>query len=545
MSKNTLKLRYIAAFAGVSALALTACTGPAANNSGTNGGNSGGSLTIGTTDRVTSLDPAAAYDNPSLFLETQVYPFLVNIKPQGNEVENDLAESASFTSPTEYTVKLRPNLKFVNGHTLDSKDVKFSFDRVLKINDENGPAPLLANLASVSTPDANTVVFKLKQPNDQTFPSVLTSSAGPIIDDEVFPADKVMTDEDIVKAHPFAGAYDITSYTKNQLVGLKANPGYVGLVEKAKTDVVNVQYYANANNLKLDIQTNKIDIAWRSLSATDVGDLKAKDNVKVHTGPGGELRYITFNFNTAPFGTTTAEADPKKALAVRQAIAHLIDRKAISEDVYKGTYTPLYSPVPTGLPGATEPLKSLYGDGSGGPSLDKAKSTLADAGVTGPVTINLQYNPDHYGPSSGDEYAKVKDQLEKSGLFKVNLQSTEWTQYSKDRVKDLYPVYQMGWFPDYSDADTYLTPFFLKDNFLHNHYDNPAVQKLVDEQRITSDKTKRLDLIGQVQELESKDLSTLPILQGNQIAVSGNNVEGVDTTLDASFKFRLAVVSKK
>ncbi|WP_285726242.1 ABC transporter substrate-binding protein [Psychromicrobium xiongbiense] len=546
MSTHTLKLRSLAVVAGASLLALTACTGPAGNSgSGGSGSGSGGSLTIGTTDKVTALDPAGSYDNGSLFMETQVYPFLLNVKPQGNEIEPDLAASASFTSPTEYTVKLRPNLKFANGHTLDSTDVKFSFDRIVKINDENGPASLLENLSSVAAPDPNTVVFTLKQPNDQTFPGVLTSSAGPIVDHAVFPADKLMTDEDIAKAHPFAGAYDVTSYTKNQLVSLKANPNYVGLVDKAKTDVVNVQYYANANNLKLDIQTNKIDVAWRSLSATDIGDLKTKSNVKVQTGPGGELRYLVFNFNTMPFGAKTPEASPQKSLAVRQAVADLIDRQAISTDVYKGTYTPVYSPVASGLPGAKEPLKSLYGDGSGGPSLDKAKKVLADAGVTGPVTLNLQYNPDHYGPGSGDEYAKIKDQLDKSGLFKVNLQSTEWTQYSKDRTADLYPVYQLGWFPDYTDADNYLSPFFSKDNFLHNHYDNAQVQTLIQQQRVETDKAKRADLIGQIQDLEAKDLSTLPMLQGNQVAVSGTNVSGVDTTLDAAFKFRAAVISKK
>lgn len=544
MSKNTHKLRYLAAFAGVSALALTACTGPAGNTGDTGASGGSGSYTIGTTDKVVALDPAGSYDNGSQFMETQVYPLLMNIKPGGKEIEPDLAQSASFTSPTEFTVKLRPNLKFANGHTLDSKDVKFSFDRIVKINDPQGPASLLTNLDSITTPDADTAVFKLKQPNDQTFPGVLTTVAGPIVDDEVFPADKIMSDEDIAKARPFAGPYDITSYKKNELVSLKANPSYVGLIDKPKSDVVNIKYYADANNLKLDIQTNKIDVAWRSLSATDIGDLKTKDNVKVLTGPGGELRYMVFNFDTMPFGAKTAEADPKKALAVRQAMADVIDRKSIAEDVYKGTYSPVYSPVPSGLANATEPLKSLYGDGNGGPSLDKAKQRFADAGVTGPVTINLQYNPDHYGPGSGDEYAKVKDQLEKSGLFTVNLQSTEWVQYSKDRTQDLYPVYQLGWFPDYSDADNYLTPFFVKDNFLANRYDNPEVQSLIAQQQGTDDKAKRAELIAQIQELEAKDLSTLPILQGEQIAVAGKNVNGVEQTLDAAFKFRAAVVSK-
>ena len=83
-----------------------------------------------------------------------------------------------------------------------------------------------------------------------------------------------------------------------------------------------------------------------------------------------------------PFGAKTAEADPAKALAVRQAMADLVDREAIAKQVYKGTYLPLYSYVPAGLPGAAEPLKSMYGDGNGGPDADKAKSVLKDAGVT-------------------------------------------------------------------------------------------------------------------------------------------------------------------
>ena len=41
----------------------------------------------------------------------------------------------------------------------------------------------------------------------------------------------------------------------------------------------------------------------------------------------------------------------------------------------------------------------------------------------------------------------------------------------------MYPLYQLGWFPDYSDADNYMSPFFQKDNFLKNHYNDPAVDR--------------------------------------------------------------------
>jgi len=413
----------------------------------------------------------------------------------------------------------------------------------VKIADPNGPASLLSNLESVEATDDTTVVFKLKAANDQVFPGVLASNSGPIIDEEVFPADKVMGDDDIVKAKPFAGPYSIDSYKKNELISLSVNPDYQGLLGKPANGGANIKYYADANNLKLDIQQGNIDVAGRSLTATDVADLEKDSKVKVHKGPGGELRYIVFNFDTMPYGAKTPEADPAKALAVRQAMANIVDRDAIATQVYKGTYLPAYSVVPEGFLGAKQPLKDLYGDG-GKPSLDKAKKVFADAGISGPVTIKLQYNPDHYGSSSGDEYAMIKEQLEKSGLFTVNLQSTEWVTYSKDRTADAYPVYQLGWFPDYSDPDNYLTPFFVPGNFLKNHYDNADVAALIQKQLTTVDKDERVKILGEAQDAVAKDLSTLPLLQGAQVLVAGADVKGVETTLDASFKTRLGVISK-
>jgi peptide/nickel transport system substrate-binding protein len=258
------------------------------------------------------------------------------------------------------------------------------------------------------------------------------------------------------------------------------------------------------------------------------------------------MRYIVFNFNTQPYGATTPQKDPAKALAVRTAVADLLDRQAIATQVYKGTYTPLYSYIVDGLTGANQSLKGKYGDGNGGPSADKAKQALQAAGVTTPVQLSLQYTTDHYGPSSGDEYALIKSQLESSGLFQVNLQSTAYVQYSKDRVKDVYPAYQLGWFADYSDADDYLTPFFLNTSstqtFLANHYDNPTVDQLIQKESTTTDKAQRTQVIQQIQDTVAADLPTIPYLQGSQVAVVGKGVQG--TTLDPSFKFRYGAMSK-
>jgi peptide/nickel transport system substrate-binding protein len=549
MSSGSSSRRRVVATAGVAAtaLVLTACGGTK-DSGGSSSSGGGGTLTIGTSDKITTLDPAGAYDNGSFTVMNQVYPFLLNAPTGSPDVKPDVAESAGFTSPTDFTVKLKSGLTFANGHSLTSSDAKFSIDRILKIKDPNGPASLLANLASTDAPDPSTVVFHLKVANDQTFAQVLSTNVGPVVDEEVLSPTALTPDKDIVAAKAFAGPYTITNYDKNNLVSYEANPNYKGLLGKPKTSKINVKYYADASNLKLDIQQGNIDVAFRSLSATDIADLRGNNKVQVVDGPGGEIRYITFNFNTQPYGAKTPEADPAKALAVRKAVANLINRKELSSQVYKGTYTPLYSFVAEGQTGAITPLKDAYGDGNGGPDANKAKQALTAAGVTTPVQLSLQYTTDHYGPSSGDEYALIKNQLESSGLFKVNLQSTEYVQYSKDRVADVYPAYQLGWFPDFVDPDNYLTPFFLNTPastaFLQNHYSNPAINTLIQQEVTTQDPAARKKLIEQIQTEEAKDLATVPYLQGSQVAVVGKGVSGTKDTLDPSFKFRYGVLSK-
>ncbi|MGN6409430.1 MAG: ABC transporter substrate-binding protein [Curtobacterium sp.] len=529
--------RGIALGAGVAAtaLVLSGCASSSVSDTALNG------ISIGTTDKITSLDPAGSYDNGSFAVQNQVFPFLMNTPVGSPDVKPDIATKAEFTNDTTYTVTLKKGLKFANGHDLTSSDVKFSFDREKKINNENGPQSLLANLKSIDTPDDTTVVFNLDHA-DQTWPQVLSSPAGPIVDEQVFSADKLTPAADIVKGKAFAGQYEITSYKENDTIQYKANKNYDGLLGKPKTDEVTASYYTKETDLKLAVQKGDVDVAYRSLTPTDIADLRKDDKVKVTDGPGGEIRYLVFNFNTQPFGAKQSDADETKALAVRQAVADVVDREKLAKDVYNDTYSPLYSMVPDGLTGAAKPFEELYGDGNGGADVDKAKETLSKAGVTGKVQLDIQYAPDHYGSTSDDEYAELKTQLENSGLFTVNIQSTVYTTYAQERTKDAYPVYQLGWFPDFSDADNYLSPFFTKDNFVQNHYDDPTIQGLISDEQQESDKDKRADLIEQAQEREATQISTLPLLQGKSVAVAAKDVKGL--TLDSSYKFRYATLSK-
>lgn len=230
-------------------------------------------LTVGTTDRVSTLDPAGAYDNGSFQVENQVYPFLMNFTPGTGDLKPDLAAGCGFENPTLYRCTLKPGSVFANGHELTSSDVKFSYDRERVINDPNGPQSLLANLDRVETPDDLTVDFRLKLPNDQTFPQVLATNAGPVVDEEVFPPDRLLDDDAIARAEPFAGPYTITSHTKNQLIGLRANPKYVGGLGKPQWDLIGIKYYTGGENLKIDIENRAIDVAYRSLSPNDIETL--------------------------------------------------------------------------------------------------------------------------------------------------------------------------------------------------------------------------------------------------------------------------------
>ncbi|WIE62946.1 ABC transporter substrate-binding protein [Curtobacterium sp. MCLR17_032] len=531
--KRTLAL---GAGAAATALVLTGCAGGTSGGSGDLNG-----LIIGTTDKVTSLDPAGSYDNGSFAVQNQVFPFLMNTPTGSPDVEPDIATKAEFTNPTTYKVTLKKGLEFANGNKLTSSDVKFSFERDLKIKNDNGPWSLLANLKSIDTPDATTVVFNLDHA-DQTWPQVLSSPAGPIVDEDVFSATKLTSADDIVKGNAFAGQYKITSYKENDLIAYEANDKYDGVLDKAKTKDVTAQYFTKETDLKLAVQKGDVDVAYRSLTPTDISSLRKDSKLQVIDGPGGEIRYVVFNFKTQPFGTGQSDADEAKALAVRQAVADVVDRDELAKEVYNDTYTPVYSMVPDGLTGAATPFKSLYGDGNGAPDVDKAKKTLKDAGVSGKIELDIQYSPDHYGSASDDEYATLKTQLENTGLFTVNIQSTVYTTYAVERTKDAYPLYQLGWFPDFSDADNYLSPFFTKDNFVQNHYDDPTIQGLIADEQEESDADKRAAIIEKAQQREAEQISTLPLLQGKSVAVAGKDVKGV--TLDASFKFRYGTITK-
>jgi peptide/nickel transport system substrate-binding protein len=512
--------------AGALALGVAAC----GDDDEGGGGGAEGTIIRGTIDQPVGYDPAGVYDLPSWDAMVNIYQTVLTIPPGGFTPKPDAAQSCDFTNPTTFKCTMKSGQKFSDGSPLTSEDVKFSFDRNVGIASAQGASSLLVNMKSVEAPDPKTVIFHLKEP-DATWPFVLTMQSMAIVPSDVFPKDKLQPSDQVIGS----GHYTLASYQPGVQTVLEKNPEYTG-PDPAKNERAIVQYFDKASALKLALEQGDVDIAYRNLSPTEYEDLRNTSGIEVIGGKGVEIRYIVFNLKLQQGATSDAQK-----LAIRRAAAYLIDREAIANDIYDGSVEPLYSMVPSGLDYATEAYKDEYG---ASPDPDAAKAELQKAGVQTPVEIELWYTPTHYGPASADEYAEIKHELEDSGLFKVTLKSTEWTAYDEAALTDKYPQFQFGWFPDYPDPDNYVASFWATTSFLNIHYSNPEIDKLLAQEKATTDKTKRGQIFAKIQELGAKDAPTIPVWQGGQAAAIRDNIHGVEDTFDGAFLFRFWTISK-
>jgi peptide/nickel transport system substrate-binding protein len=527
------------ALVGVATLAALAACGGGSSGGGSTGGNGNGgnasdkTVIWGSIDKPVSFDPAGSYDLPSWNVVYNVYQELVRVDENTLKIVPDAAQSCEASKDFQtWTCKLKPNQGFSNGDALTAKDVKFSFDRMLKINDPNGPASLLTGTGgkfTVSTPDDMTVVFKLGHPNT-LWDQVLSTGAGAIVDSKVFPADKKIADDKIIGSGPYA----LKSYQTLQTAQFVPNDNYGGDIKLQNGGLI-INYYQDENGLKLDAQQGKVDVVYPGLSPTADKQLDGNNGLTAASGPGGAIRYMVFNLKTMPGDT------PAQKLAIRKAIAYLIDRDSIAKNVYEGTVDPLYTMVPTGLDGHVDVYKTQFGTGA-----DKAKAqqALQAAGVKAPVNLQIWWTPTHYGSLSGDEYTEIKRQLEASGLFKVDLQSTEYQQYSASYPTDKYPIFQLGWFPDYPDTDDYVANFFGSGSFFNNHYNNPKIDTLLQDEQGTTNVAQRKSDFEKIQNAEVGDVPVIPIWQGQQIAITKSGLTGIQNTLKPDYIFRFWVLGK-
>lgn len=510
-------------------LACGLLTGCGSQSGGADG--TGSHVNVGMSDDVLATDPASGYDPGSWLLFDNVFQTLLGFPKGGTEPQPEAAKSCSFTDTRTqvYECTLKDGLKFSNGDPLTAEDVKFSFDRTRKINDAAGPAIMFSALDEVQTPDAKTVVFRLKTP-DATFPSKIASGAGSIVDHRQYDAQGLRKDGKAVGSGP----YKLDSFSKDQAV-FSVNESYKGTAQVKNAGVTLKFFHGDQGGLKQALLDGKVDVAYRGLTTKDIAGLGAEGDTKgieVVEGSSAEVQHLVFNFDDPVAGK----------LSVRKAMAYLLDRDALVRDVYKDTATPLYSIIPAGIAGHNTAFFDTYG---ASPSKAKATAALRDDGITDKVHLTLWSTPSRYGPATDDELKAIAAQLNASGLFQADVKSVPFDQYEKDIAKGKYGVYVKGWVPDYPDADNFTAPFFGQGNVLDNHYTNSAITgTLIPRTAAETDRAATDRDYGQLQDIVADQLPVLPVWQAKQYAVVRDGVYGLEYCLDASTVFRFWELNK-
>ncbi|MGW6688792.1 ABC transporter substrate-binding protein [Streptomyces sp. NPDC054961] len=475
-------------------------------------------IVVGTTSAPTTLDPAAAWDG-SWELYRNVYQTLLAFPTGATKPQPDAAQSCEFTDSANesYRCVLKKGLKFSNGEPLDAKAVKHSLDRIKKIDAPSGPKALFGSLDKIETPDALTVVFNLNTP-DATFPFVLGSPAASLVAPKDYPGDKLREDGKVTGSGP----YTLESYKEAGEAVLNRNDGYTGFANR-RNDGVTIRYFADSKSMIAALKSKSIDATYRGLSATEIKDLQTPEShnagVQVVENFGAEIRYLVFN-----------PKDPQVAkLAVRQAIAQIVDRGALVSKVYQGTAEPLYSMVPKGVVGHKTPFYDMYGQ----VDVAKAKKILRDAGITQSVDLTFWYTTDRYGASTADEFTELKRQLEESGLFKITLRGQPWKTFQEGYKKGEYPVFGRGWFPDFPDPDNFIAPFVGKDNAVGTPYEATEIlTDLLPKSRRESDRSAGVHEFEQAQQIFAQDVRLLPLWQGKLYVAARDDVGGAERALD-------------
>jgi len=483
-------------------------------------------IILGTTDKITVLDPAKCYDFYTWEIFNNIGEGLLKYKPGTTEIVPGIAESYEVSEDGKvYTFHLRPGLKFTDGAPLDASAVKYSIDRVMKLGLD--PSWLVsAFVEKVEVVDELTVKFILKKPVSY-FPSLVATVPYFPVSPKSYPADK--TAEPLVGHY---GPYKIKKWVRDVELVLEANPDYYGTPPKAKEFII--KFYKDASTLRLAVETGEIDIAWRTLKPTDILDLKARGVLTIEEVPGPYIRYLVLRCNQAPFND----------VRLRRAIAAAIDRDKICNEVYKGTVEPLYSMIPKGMWSHIDAFKEEYGVRN----LTLAKELLKEAGYSeaNPFEFELWYTPTHYGDLEADVALVIKESLEETGMMKVTLKSAEWATYAAEYIaKGVMPIFLLGWYPDYLDPDDYTT-CFLHSKWspdLGVFYNNSKMDELLDKASVAIDKAERTELYKEVQRLMAEEAPVIPFFQGKLFIVFWPNVRGV--ILDPTMLLRYYLIYKE
>jgi len=451
------------------------------------------SLVLGMPIEPPGLDPTVAA--PVAIREVtwaNLYEGLVRIDRDG-KVQPLLAKSWEISPDgLTYTFRLREGVNFHDGTTFDSADVKFAFDRARAPNSTNAQKQIFAPIDSIETPDAQTVVIRLKETSGN-FLYYLGWGDAVIVAPETAENNK---------ANPVGtGPFKFKSWTRGDRVELTRNADY-WQKDKTKLESVTFRFISDPQAQVAALRAGDVD-AFPNLGAPELFSEFQKD-ARFKAVAGNTEGEIVAGLNSAkkPFD------DPR----VRRALMHAIDRKALVEGAYSGFGQPIGS--------FFSPNHPAFVDLTGVVPYDpaKAKALLAEAGYGDGLSITIKAPQMAYASRSAELLSAMLSEVGVEMRIIPTEFPAKWIE-EVFRGKD-YDVTIVA------HAEPLDIDIFARDNYYFN-YKNDRFKTLIGEAAKTTDEKARFAKYAEAQKILAQDVPALFLFQLPKLGVWNAKLQGL------------------
>jgi peptide/nickel transport system substrate-binding protein len=457
----------------------------------------GGTLNIALSADPTTYDPSfstAFYDRQPY---QNIYDKLVDTDPSGKIVPM-LAEKWSVSDDKKtYTFNLRKGVKFHDGTDFNAEAVKFTFERNMDSNSSRKTEMSVVNKVTVTDP--YTVQVELKKPFSP-FLSSLTDRSGMIVS-----PDAVKKFGKDYATHPVGtGPFIFKESIIGSSIVLVKNPNYwkPGL---PKLDQVVYKIFPDANVSLVNLKSGEVDIST-TFPTKEITNMKNDPKIGVINEAGQGFVGLHVNMTKPPFNKAE----------LRQAVDLLIDRDAIVKVILNGTGLPAHSPF--------VPSQFAYGDSDKAPKpdMEKAKALLKAAGVPDGFSFTLKYTQD----SSNQQLVQVIQNMLKPAGITVNLEPTD-SAGNQDNLNKRNFVAILSTWSGRPDPDQNIYDYNRTGGVLNRStYNNPEVDKLLDDARLEVDEGKRKAIYDRAMGIINVDLPYVFLYHPNNILGFSKSIQG-------------------
>lgn len=450
------------------------------------------SVVLAMTLEPPGLDPTAgAASAIAEVVQYNVFETLTKIKPDGS-VGPLLAESWTVTPDQKtWTFKLRRDVKFHNGEPFSSANVKLSFERAADAKSTNKDKANFTNMESVTTPDANTVIIKLKDA-DPDFLFLMGQATAIIVDPKSMATNAT--------APVGTGPYTVGQWVKGSSIVLNKWPAYRNASAVAMNRVT-FRFISDPAAQVASLLSGDVDAFPRVAAARSLEQFKADSRFAVMTGASRAKAIVAINHRKKPLND----------VRVRRAIAAAIDRKAVIQGAADGFGTPIgshYAPSSFGYVDTT---------GINPFDINKAKALLAEAGVKTPLELSLKLPPPPYARQGGEVIAA---QLAKIGII-AKIENVEWAQWLSgvytNKNYDLTLIAHVEPF----DLGNYAKVGY------YWQYESPLFTETYTKMRGVGNKDERAKMIGDLQRMLASDVANVFLYSPQWITVANSKLKGL------------------